>query len=111
MGKASRTKGARGQSAFANILRDRDYTVAPVSCGVLAEDLIATDCAGVTWSVEVKNTKTITHSAIVQARHQAEKRKARWMLAQHIAGSSSWLVRRQAMRPVVWHERGEDVPE
>ncbi len=108
MGKASRAKGARGQSAFASLLSERDYTVAPVSCGVLAEDLIATDPEGRTWAVEVKKTKAMQPGHLKQAKEQAHRRKARWMLAQHIEGSSSWLVRRQGERPVVWHERDLD---
>lgn len=106
-GKASRSKGSRGQSAFATLLRERDYVVAPVSCGVLAEDLIATK-DGKTWAVEVKKTKALAPGHLKQAKEQAHKRKARWMLAQHIEGSSSWLVRKQGERPVVWHEREED---
>ena len=105
MGKSSRSKGARGQSAFAALLSERDYTVAPVSCGVLAEDLIATDNEGRTWAVEVKKCKALQPGHLTQAKEQARKRKARWMLAQHLHGSSSWLVRRQGERPVVWHER------
>lgn len=105
MGNSSRTKGARGQSQFAALLTERDYTVAPVSCGVLAEDLIAVDPSGVTWAVEVKKTKDLAHKHVKQAMEQARKRKARWMLAQHLEGSSSWIVRRQGERPAMWHER------
>ena len=37
-GRATRTKGRRGQTEALNLLRDRDWTVADLSAGVDSED-------------------------------------------------------------------------
>ena len=104
MGKASRDKGARGQSAFANMLRDRDWEVDPLTAGVKREDLLATDAKGQQWAVEVKNCAVITTNHRAQAIEQARKRKLPWMLASKIAGTRSWLIQRRDRAPTVWHE-------
>lgn len=103
-GKATRAKGRRGQTAAANLLRARDYTVADLSAGVATEDLIATNAEGKSWCVEVKNTASITPAHLKQAREQARKRRLPWMLMNKLEGTSSWLIRRQGERPTVWHE-------
>lgn len=103
MGKLSRTKGRVGQTEFSNMLKERDWTVVDTSAGQSVEDVFAIDCNGVQWSVEIKKTTMITLAHVKQAMEQAKKRKVRWMLANHIAGTSSWLVRRQGEKPVVWH--------
>lgn len=105
MGASQRRKGACGQSRFANLLRERDWTVDPITCGVRREDLLATDPDGRQWSVEVKNQKTITPAHRTQAQEQARARGLPWLLASHIHGTSSWLVQRQGDRPVTWNER------
>lgn len=105
-GAGRRRKGVNGQSRFAALLRERDYDVTPITAGVLAEDLLARQ-DGATWSVEVKNTKTWHQGYLEQAKRQAKERKARWMLAWRIPGTSSWLVQRYGERPAVWHEREE----
>ena len=102
MGKASRDKGVRGQSEFANILRARDWTVDPLTAGVKREDLLATDQLGRQWAVEVKNCVAITVVHRRQAAEQARKRKLPWMLAAKISGTNFWLVQRKDMPPVVW---------
>ena len=96
--------GRRGETAFKNLLTSRDWSVADLSSGISSEDLLVIDPDGVTWSCEVKNTAIITTAHVAQAMVQGVKRKARWMLANHIPGTSSWLVRRQGEKPVVWHE-------
>ncbi|MGQ9671481.1 MAG: hypothetical protein ACUVWY_15195 [Desulfosoma sp.] len=80
----------------------------PITAGVMREDMIATDPDGNRWSVEVKNTSSITAAHLKQAREQAMARKLPWMLANKLEGTRSWLVRRQGHRPVVWHENEED---
>lgn len=105
MGAMQRNKGARGQSEFASILRERDWTVDPITAGVMREDMIATDSEGRQWSVEVKNTATITKSHRKQAMEQSARRKLPWMLANKIAGTSSWLVQRKGEKPVVWNAK------
>lgn len=104
-GARTRNKGRRGQTAAANLLRSRDYTVADLSAGVATEDLLATDPEGKTWCCEVKNTASIIPAHLKQAMEQAKARRVPWMLMNKIAGTSSWLVRRQGERPVVWHEQ------
>lgn len=105
MGASERRKGRVGQSAFAAMLKSRDWTVADLSSGLACEDILATDTEGNLWAVEVKNTASILPGHIKQAMSQAKKRRARWMLANKLAGTSSWLIRRQGMKPSVWHEQ------
>lgn len=106
MSKASRNKGRKGQREAQALLADRDYSVAELNAGSAVEDMLAVDSTGKTWSVEVKNTVAITTAHRAQAMAQAKLRKLPWMLLSKIAGTSSWLVQRQGMRPVIWHEAG-----
>ena len=103
-GKASRAKGARGQTAAKALLTSRDYVVDTLTCGVASADLVATDTEGRTWAVEVKNCAGILPSHKKQAIEQGKIRRLPWMLISKIAGSSSWLVQRKGERPSVWHE-------
>lgn len=106
MSKASRDKGRRGQTAAEALLQDNDWSTIPVSAGVHAEDLVAVDPYGITWSVEVKNTVAITVAHRKQAMDQAARRKLPWMLMSKIHGTRFWLVQRKDMNPVVWFEKG-----
>jgi predicted RecB family endonuclease len=101
-GRASRSKGARGQSEFKALLLDRDWTVDSITAGIAAADLIATDRDGTQYSVEVKNCAGILPAHKRQAMTQAKARKLPWLLASKIAGTASWLVQRQGATPVVW---------
>lgn len=103
MGKAQRAKGRRGQTAAAEVLRGRDWKVADLSGGTAVEDFIAVDPDARIWSVEVKNTVSITTAHREQAMRQAKERRMPWLLMSKISGTSSWLVQRQGERPVVWH--------
>ena len=105
MGLSQRRKGAAGQGIAANLLKDRDYTVDQLTAGLSTADFVATDPSGKTWLVEVKNAATITNGHLKQAIDQGKSRRMPWMLINKIAGSSSWLVRRQGELPVVWHEK------
>lgn len=102
MGKASRDKGRRGQSAATDLLTARDWTVAELNAGKISEDLLATDPDGRTWAVEVKNTRNWLSTYLTQAREQAKARRLPWMLMWHIPGTSEWLVMRQGRQAVVW---------
>lgn len=104
----SRAKGRRGQQEASNLLRSRDWTVAELNAGTAAEDFVAVDPDGKAWSVEVKNTKSITTTHRDQAMRQAKVRKLPWLLISKIAGTSSWLIQRQGDKPVVWHEQQAD---
>lgn len=101
-GRMSRNKGARGQSEFKAMLADRDWVVDSLTAGISSADLIATDPAGVTWCVEVKNCAGILPAHKKQAIEQGRTRRLPWLLASKIAGSSSWLVQRQNELPIVW---------
>lgn len=105
MGKASRDKGAKGQSMATRLLRERDYIVDPISAGLKREDLIATAPEGKKYSVEVKNCRIISMTHRHQAITQARERKLLWMLMSKIAGTSAWLIQRQGCYPVIWHEK------
>jgi hypothetical protein len=110
-GRATRSKGRRGQTEALNLLRDRDWTVADLSAGVDSEDGLACDPDGNWWALEVKNTKSILPTHIAQAKQQAHKRKLPWMLMSRLPGDrgrpSAWLVQRQGKTPVVWRNHGE----
>lgn len=101
MSKSQRDKGRRGQREAADMLRSRDWSVAELNSGTVAEDFIAVDPSGRSYSVEVKNTVAITTAHRQQAMTQAKARKMPWMLVSRIAGTSAWLVQRQAEQPVV----------
>ena len=101
MSKASRDKGRRGQREAGDMLRSRDWSVAELNAGTVAEDFIAVDPQGKSYSVEVKNTVAITVAHRNQAMTQAKARKLPWMLVSKIGGTSVWLVQRQGMEPVV----------
>lgn len=101
-GKSTRSKGRRGQTEFAALLRNRDWSVAELNAGTSAEDFIAVSPVGVSYAVEVKNTEAITTAHRRQAMKQAEARRLPWLLASKIAGTGSWLVQRQGDRPVCW---------
>jgi hypothetical protein len=101
-GRASRRKGARGQAEFADMLRDRDWSVDQITAGIAAADLIATDPDGRTYAVEVKHCASILPAHRKQAMEQGDKRRLPWLLASKIAGTSSWLVQRTGSAPVVW---------
>jgi hypothetical protein len=101
MSKASRDKGRRGQREASEMLRSRDWSVAELNGGTVAEDFIAVDPAGKAWSVEVKNTVAITVAHRTQAMAQAKARKLPWMLLSRISGTGAWLCQRQAETPVV----------
>lgn len=106
MSAMQRRKGARGQSEFAAMLRDRDWVCDQITAGIAAADLIGTDPAGKTWCIEVKNCAGILPAHKQQAQVQAKKRGLPWLLASKIEGSSSWLIRRQGEAPAVWHAKG-----
>ena len=104
-GKASRAKGARGQTDAKALLLDRDWTVDTMSCGIASADLIATDPDGKVWAVEVKNCLSILPAHKAQAIAQGRDRKLPWLLASKISGSSSWLIQRKNEVPTVWHSK------
>ena len=104
MGKSQRSKGRKGQREFRRLLEDRDWQVAELNGGTSVEDFWATDEHGKTWSVEVKNTASINVRAYrQQAMRQAGKMP--WLLGCKIDGTSSWLILRKAMKPIVWNEK------
>lgn len=100
----ARSKGRRGQQEARELLQSRDYSVAELNAGTAVEDFWACDLsAGRTYSVEVKNTISITTAHRTQAQKQAARVRLPWMLMSKVAGTSSWLVQRQGERPVIWH--------
>jgi len=104
MSAASRNKGRKGQREAGELLRSRDWTVAELNAGTVAEDFITVDPQGKSWSVEVKNAVVIAEAHRKQAMAQAAKRRMPWMLVSKISGTSCWLVQRQGEKPVVWGE-------
>lgn len=102
MGASQRNKGRRGQQELANLLRSRDWNVIEANAGTAVEDFVAFDADGKAWSVEVKNTVSITEAHRKQAMEQAKKRKLPWMLASKITGTPCWLVQRQGYKATVW---------
>jgi hypothetical protein len=110
-GKATRSKGRRGQTEALNLLRNRDWMVADLSAGVDSEDGLACDPDGNWWAVEIKNCAAIlTTVHRRQAMEQAKRRKLPWMLMNKIHGRNEWLVQRQGKPSVVWRNQLE-IPE
>ena len=103
---ARRRKGRDGRYHFRLLLEARDWKVTTTTEGKAGEDLLVTDPDGILWAVEVKDVKAIDPRHRDQARQQAKTRKARWMLANHIYGTSSWLIQRRGYLPCVWHPDG-----
>jgi len=109
MGKSSRTKGARAQTAAKNLLTERDWRVTTTSSGASQEDIIATDTQGRTWSVEVKDQKTTPWEKFrTQARDQAKRSALPWMLMVHVPGTRHWVIERQGEGLAVWNERNKE---
>ena len=108
MGKMSRSKGSRGQTAAKHLLQDRDWQVIPTSAGYDSEDFCCLNpqTGGALWAVEVKMCKLIDIPKFVrQAQQQAKRRKAMWMLMCHVHGTKSWLVMRQGDKPTIWEQK------
>lgn len=110
MSATERRKGRAGQAAAKRLLLDRDWTVAGTESGSSIEDIVGIDPDNKIWAIEVKNTRSITTAHRAKAMLWASRRRAHWMLMNHIAGTSSWLIQRQGERPVVWREKPE-LPE
>ena len=105
-GARIRRKGKRAEAAAARLLGDRDWSVVRTRSGVAEADLLATDPNGKTWAVEVKDAAVWRWRPwLHQARTQARKHRAPWMLLAKITGTRSWLVIREGERPVVWTEK------
>lgn len=103
MSAAQRNKGRRGQLEARDLLTSRDWSVAELNSGTASEDFWACDLStGKTYSVEVKNTVSITTAHRKQAMTQAARAKLPWMLLSKISGTASWLVQRHGEKPVVW---------
>jgi len=104
MGLMQRRKGRLAETMFKLELESRDWSVIDISAGVNDADLVATDPAGKTHLVEVKNHKLLNPTKWrQQAREQAKKRRMGWMLAYRIPGYAGlWVVERMHSKPVVW---------
>ncbi len=76
------------------MLESLNYTVIEANSGKLSEDFIAIDQKSVTYSVEVKNHKTINiQSFLKQTKEQAERRKIKkWLLLIRLGNGYGWLI-------------------
>lgn len=101
-GKASRSKGRRGETSVKTLLTQRDWTVHDLSAGLASADLLAADPDGQVWAVEVKATQAISTAHRKQAMEQGKKARLPWMLVSTIHNTGCWLVQRQGKRPTVW---------
>jgi hypothetical protein len=104
-GNSTRAKGRRGETLAKELLQSLDYKVHDLTAGLDSEDLVVTDPSGKTWSVEVKNTVSITTAHRSAAMVRAKASRLPWMLMSAIAGTGCWLVQRQGRRPTVWGDR------
>jgi len=107
MSRSQRAKGNRGESEARDVLLERGYSIIETSRGRSCEDIIAT--AGTrTYSVEVKwhelwNLKAWRR----QAKANAAKRKAHWMLMVRITGAPhTFYVEDGDGRPRIWTGNG-----
>lgn len=102
-GRATRSKGRRGETAALALLTERDFSCEDMSAGRASCDILAIDKRGIVWSVEVKNRDLINVREFREQAMRNAKPRTRWMVLAHIAGTSSWLVLRQGERADVWH--------
>lgn len=107
MGKFSRDKGRRGQTAAKALLTSRDWTIAELAAGIDSEDLLAIDPSGTLWCVEVKNTQSLLPTHFKQAQEQAKRRRQRWMLMWK-RPRGSWHIYRQGYTDITWSS-GEQI--
>ena len=103
-GRASRSKGKRGEAAARLLLQERDFEVHDLTDGASCADFVAMR-AGKTYMVEVKNTASIDVPRFVSQARSNCGRHGRWMLFAHLHGTSSWLVMRGDAPPTVWHAK------
>lgn len=104
----SRRKGRRAESRAEALLVAHGHVVYDMTSGKETCDLLADDLKlGVQWAVEVKDRLLWDFTAFYRQAQAQRKGRARWMLLLHIPRTASWLVLRQGLRPVVWHERPE----
>jgi Holliday junction resolvase len=103
-GTTSRNKGKRGEREACRVLEERDWTIIELGPGRKTEDVIATDPAGVTVSVEVKNHAIWTLTAWRrQAKEQARKRRCAWLLMCRVPDMpATFYVEGTERRPTVW---------
>ena len=80
----SRRKGRTGEAAFRRLLLDRDYQVFPRPRGESGDDFTCIDKDGRVWSVEVKNTMTLSRGHYDQVSMNAKGQNR--MLAWHPSG-------------------------
>lgn len=100
MGKASRSKGSRGESAAKRLFEERDYMVLPTPHGAHGDDFkIVKD--GTVASVEVKNTCSLLLSMFLQAKRNAGEltRVLAWHPSRWQMPGNLWVL--------FWWERGE----
>jgi Holliday junction resolvase-like predicted endonuclease len=106
-GAAPRAKGKRAESEAARLLADRDWSIIELGPGRKTEDVVAMDPDGVLHSVEVKNH--LCWHLIEwrrQAKEQARRRKARWLLMVRIPDMpGAFYVEGSAIETCVWRGR------
>jgi Holliday junction resolvase-like predicted endonuclease len=95
-------KGNRGENEFLRVLVSRGWHILGTPSLFGGEDFVALDPEGRRWSIEVKKCKVLTQAHLNQALLNAKRSRNPWMLAQHIYGTSWWLVRRKNHDPELW---------
>jgi Holliday junction resolvase len=109
-GLTSRRKGRRAETEAAHVLAERGFTIIELGPGRKTEDIVA-ELDGARYSCEVKNCALwkITDWRR-QAKEQARRRKARWMLLCRVPGmrSTFYVERGDGRGPCVWRGNGAE---
>jgi Holliday junction resolvase-like predicted endonuclease len=90
-GKASRSKGARGESAARRLLEERGYELHHNRDA--GHDFLVLDKNGKAISVEIKNTASLLHAAYDQCKENAhgKPRMLLWHASGWGMGGKTWL--------------------
>lgn len=93
MSESQRRKGKAGEKAVRDLFADRDWQVFPRPRGESGDDMTVIDKDGRQYSVEVKNTRSLSSSMYAQCKRQASSDR---ILAWHPSGwdfpADSWLI-------------------
>lgn len=102
-GRASRSKGKRGEREARRLLESRGWNVIDGSDGQAVHDLTAIDPDGDVYGVEVKNCASLDLRRFrSQAREQAKRHHLHWLLLAHIPDTRCWYAEGWQQPPELW---------
>jgi hypothetical protein len=112
-GRASRSKGCRGEAAAKRLFCERDWEVFASARGESTHDFLALDKTGEAWSCEVKNTCGLALSYYAQCLRNAGSKgrilawhPSRWNLPGNLWVLFLWPRGERYGNVQVWHANG-----